>query len=168
MTMQPDHKAQCTFCGIGNLINKTSNNESYSLCDFCKTEQVNSNMMTTQQIFDKAVGGVIKQGGRSVTVDDDEVRCQYRGPNNLRCAVGHIINYDYYQEGLETANVHTKEVIRAIQYSIGRELLWNENDMLCELQDAHDDSDELLERFKIDSRKIAKRYNLSFALHEGE
>lgn len=56
--------------------------------------------MTPQEIFDKAALGVLNQGKRSV---DGSERCLYRGPNGLKCAVGHLVDneaiakeMDYY------------------------------------------------------------------------
>ncbi len=54
--------------------------------------------MTLQEIYDKAVGGVLKQGCRSV---DEGASCVLRDENGSACAIGHLLKDEDYNSGLE-------------------------------------------------------------------
>lgn len=55
--------------------------------------------MTRQEMFDRAARGVIAQGAPSY--DETQGGCLYRGPNNCRCNVGHLIPDDKYRPDME-------------------------------------------------------------------
>ena len=55
--------------------------------------------MTAQEAFDKAVAGVRAQGYQISM--DEKTNCVYRGPNGLRCAVGHLIPDELCQPAFE-------------------------------------------------------------------
>ena len=51
-------------------------------------------MKTLQEIFDTAYLGLAKQGFQT-SINDDET-CVYRGPDGMKCAIGHcILDNDY-------------------------------------------------------------------------
>lgn len=50
--------------------------------------------MNAQEIFDKVVNHLRKQGHRSLSEDG---RCLYRGSNGDKCAIGCIISDEDYQ-----------------------------------------------------------------------
>ena len=59
-------------------------------------------MLTLQEIFDKAVGGVIAQGGGSYcVVAGKSTRCMYRGPEGRKCAVGQVMPDTVYREHMD-------------------------------------------------------------------
>ncbi len=55
--------------------------------------------MTNQEAFDIAYKGLAAQGfRRSIVADEsDAMSCRYRGPNGLKCAIGHLIPDSLYQ-----------------------------------------------------------------------
>ena len=65
--------------------------------------------LTLQQIFDKAVSGIIKQGCLSLTVQSGP--CWYRlvkeGGAVVSCPVGHLIPETHYTPDFETIDVAT-------------------------------------------------------------
>lgn len=111
--------------------------------------------MNNQEAFDKAVSGVIKQGSKSFTSNG----CKYRGPNGLKCAVGHLIPNDIYEPDMETGITYLYQEYPVIQK------LFKDVDlgMLTDLQIAHDKADELnfTSSFKQIAWEIAKDYNLN-------
>lgn len=111
--------------------------------------------MNNQEAFDKAVSGVIKQGSKSFTSKG----CKYRGPNGLKCAVGHLIPDYMYEKGMEMG-------IRYLyrDYPIIQRLFEDVNiNMLIRLQIAHDNADEFnfVEEFKQKVLVFAEDYNLN-------
>lgn len=61
--------------------------------------------MTLQDYFTKAYLGLSSQGFVKSSEGD---RCLYRGPNGLKCAIGHCIpdyQYRFYFEGNSASNV---------------------------------------------------------------
>ena len=58
--------------------------------------------MTNQELFDKAVTGVLAQGGPSGHRDDDLMYwCEYRSFGGRKCLVGHLISDDNYHMSME-------------------------------------------------------------------
>lgn len=57
--------------------------------------------MTKQEIFDKALSGIIAQGGQCI---GDDGRCAYRIGDN-KCAIGHLIPDDLYWHGMEMRGI---------------------------------------------------------------
>lgn len=76
-------------------------------------------MMTRQEIFNKAYAGLRDQGFvRSVV---GEYNCRYRGPNNTKCAFGHLIPDEQYNtmlEGFMSDYLLTGKVTESISYRI--------------------------------------------------
>jgi hypothetical protein len=58
--------------------------------------------MTPQEIFDRSVSGLIKQGARSV---DYKNTCLYRSPCGNRCAIGLLIPDEHYTPSIETKGI---------------------------------------------------------------
>lgn len=55
---------------------------------------------TKEEVFEMArfaIRAMLKQGKRSVD-SEDKIACRYRGPNGLKCAIGHLIPDDLYDE----------------------------------------------------------------------
>lgn len=93
-------------------------------------------MATTKELVLKAITGVIKQGRKSYGKDDV---CAYRGPEGLKCAVGHLIDDKFYDIGLEGKGVLDVVIKESIEDSIGRKVTKKEVDYLRILQCCHDD-----------------------------
>jgi hypothetical protein len=88
---------------------------------------------TKQEIFDFIVGKLIEQGSPSI---DKGISCLYRGPNGLKCAIGHIMPDESHSLGLEGKSVdgvanHLKLIIRE---DVHKQL----RGFLSELQCIHD------------------------------
>ena len=54
--------------------------------------------MNAQEIFDKVMGHLRKQGERSINNND---ACLYRGPGSLQCAIGCLIPDELYSSQME-------------------------------------------------------------------
>jgi hypothetical protein len=89
-------------------------------------------MIDRQAIFDTAITAVIKQGVPSMgdicdgVVWDDKgkipvlgkVACMYRGPNETKCAIGHLIPDDAYDTLIEGASVVDPRVSHRLANSL--------------------------------------------------
>lgn len=110
--------------------------------------------MTPQEIFNTAYTGIIAQGRQSLNKKGD---CRYRGPDGLKCAIGHLI---------DDATAEKWEGI-AISYinKFGTPPGWiAENiQLLRMIQDAHDADSEpetFIEEFTAWMEDIATQFNL--------
>ena len=123
--------------------------------------------MTDQEIFDRVVAHFIKQGHRSVTVDQHAPGgavpdCMYRAPNGDMCAIGCLISDEAYSPGIEQMPAFAMMVQQALIRSgvtvEGRQKLFDQ------LQYAHDYSDneeelrgrlvEVAHEWKLDHSKV--------------
>lgn len=113
-----------------------------------------------QELFDRAVGGVIEQGGPSLGAEMKGcvAECLYRGENGACCAVGWLIPEDLYKPTFEGSRLDELLVdlpFKKVQVRlIGR------------LQYAHDDVGSTLGLDYLDSFKekcigIAEEFNLN-------
>jgi hypothetical protein len=59
--------------------------------------------LTNQQVFNKVVTALRAQGCKSIRLDTH--CCLYRGPDNTKCAAGHILPDELYNESLEKLSV---------------------------------------------------------------
>jgi hypothetical protein len=112
-------------------------------------------MLTRQEIFDKAVGGVIAQGALAM----DGTACCYRTDDGKKCAIGQLIDDEFYHRSLEGYGAGSSTVMKALLRS-GVDAL---DAMISYLQDAHDNSRDIAD-FKRRARKIAANYGLSPAV----
>jgi hypothetical protein len=89
--------------------------------------------LNKQEAFDKAVKGIILQGGPS----REGTGCLYRGPDGKKCAIGHLIPDELYDPDMEGRgmSIHAFTKFAAI-------LGWNESDIkfLSGLQETHDNA----------------------------
>lgn len=119
--------------------------------------------MTNQEIFDRVIAHLRKQGEPAF---DDEGDCLYRTEINgrvLMCAVGCLIADEHYSENLEGKTIHDDvEVSEAVEASIGKVGSWR---LLGALQFAHDF--QWLNRGPSCFREVAKKYNLDTSALEG-
>jgi hypothetical protein len=90
-----------------------------------------------QTVFDTATAAIIKQGKRCV---NNSGTCQYRGPDGLKCAIGHLIT----DEQMERHHIINSAGALSFSRALVEELIPDMNDLevtrnfLSELQDAHD------------------------------
>lgn len=95
--------------------------------------------MTLQEIFDRVVDHLRKQGEPSTTpaLHTNSVRCLYRGPNGKKCAVGALITDAVYSPHIEGGTVSDV----GVRFALGASGIPDDGQtlsLLSELQDAHD------------------------------
>lgn len=140
-------------------------------------------MADIQEVFNKAVMGVIEQGGPAIKMNTvGSKSCAYRGNDGAKCAVGHIlpdrlaIAADFF--GLMPSDVvgmmsnnssdRSAKFIKKFEteiLDIGDINVWK---LLTKLQAAHDEafsdmedaSGDFLRDFKANCHDIAKEYDL--------
>lgn len=108
--------------------------------------------MTKQEIFDFVAKFLIKQNQRSV----ENSQCLYRGPGDLKCAVGCLMTdeeYDKNYEGLDVGSLISRDYLPA--------RLKSECVLLVSLQTAHDRAYDFQTDFKPNMEKVARLYELS-------
>ena len=69
--------------------------------------------MTKQQIFDKVVRGLAKQGFRQSMGGALNNVCSYRGKRDTKCAAGHLIPDRLYRKDLE-AKIAEDPAVRSV------------------------------------------------------
>ena len=121
--------------------------------------------MTAQEIYDTVARALLAQGRPSICKYG---RCLYRGPDGLKCAIGHLIpdeNYDPKFEGLGIDNFFYDDV-----HGFG----FNKKDknLLVDLQLAHDDTnhwqtnEEWRQIWKDRMLSVAKDFDLDISVFE--
>lgn len=70
--------------------------------------------MNKQQVFDKVLNGLRKQG--CISVNDAGV-CMYRGVDGMKCGIGMLITDEHYHKGLEEEGVIAPCVVEALSLS---------------------------------------------------
>ncbi len=76
------------------------------------------NITTIQEAFDIVYKHLLTQGERSMSIDEEgEEQCLYRGPNGLKCAIGVLIDDEYYLPNLEGESPFEGGVRRALELS---------------------------------------------------
>lgn len=86
--------------------------------------------MTEQEIFNMAYIGLAKQGFER-SFDDETKYCLYRGPDGRKCALGHCIPDEIYDDELES--IALAEVVEKIPDLSGVDIFFLEN-----LRNCHD------------------------------
>ena len=91
-------------------------------------------MLTTDKgVFEFVKQHLITQGQKSESITS----CYYKQPNGLRCAIGCLIDDEFYNENLEFKNGDDPIILDAVQKSLPN---WKINhNMLIELQELHDE-----------------------------
>jgi len=129
--------------------------------------------MNKQEQFDVMYRGVMQQGGPSVEEMTNGGRCLYRGPNDRKCAFGHLLSDELYEPEFEGKSADA--VIRALSLSNKPAAIQfvNSTDMsFCRtIQRAHDrasgvesiraSDEEFLKEFDHMMRNIAHDYGLT-------
>jgi len=104
-----------------------------------------------------AITAVIKQGRASL---DDNGCCMYRGNFNTCCIVGHMIDDEFYYEGLESNSSSSSEVEEVLVSQYG-ELSTNQILLLGRLQSIHDSLDKThIDNFVEEFKGIIRLSNL--------
>lgn len=120
-------------------------------------------MSPLQEVFNKATAAVIAQGVRSSNGDEAGATCLYRGPNGIKCAVGHLLS-DEQMRKYEVANAagagsFTDSLLQEIAPDTDLDTL---RSFLDALQGAHDSASGscFVETFKRNANAVAKLYDL--------
>ena len=109
--------------------------------------------MNNQEVFDKVARHLLEQKVRSADLEKDN--CMYRGPNNLKCAIGCLIPDALYDRRFEGKPVRAlgREFIRSITFGgVAIELLTS-------LQRVHDMVDP--SEWQITLTEVAQTFNLN-------
>jgi len=114
-------------------------------------------MPTKQQTFNTVVKALFKQNCRSASSppDDANSRCFYRGPNESKCAAGHLIPDEKYQSKMEGISINKYNIVGKVLQEQGHDL------HLCfALQSVHDKYE--VEYWKEQFAEVAQRFHLEF------
>jgi len=115
--------------------------------------------MTSQEVFDQSVDGIIAQGGPSKGTDG--VSCMYRGDNERSCGVGILITDEEYKPEMDDPDIGT-----SVSAIFGRGLLPKRLEgnlaLLTALQQCHDNmgGDSDWTQYLCQVKEVAERYNL--------
>lgn len=90
--------------------------------------------MNRQEVFDKVLNHLLKQGRKSV---DSDGRCLYRAPNGDKCAIGCLIPDELYTPELE-GNGANMPIIEDVLHKIYPDVTDEDVLFLLDLQDLHD------------------------------
>ena len=102
-------------------------------------------MLTTDEgVFEFVKQHLLTQGQRSESITS----CFYKQSNGLTCAIGCLIENEFYNDNLEFHNGNDAIIIKAVQKSLPN---WNINtDMLLALQELHDECEVEEWEWKLD------------------
>lgn len=89
--------------------------------------------MNKQEMFNKVWLGLQAQGWKQSIIG---TTCRYRGPEGLKCAVGHLIPDDKYQSYWESSSI--AYLIGRFPLLLGMQLTEEDMEFLEHLQRAHD------------------------------
>src|SRR3954452_25038072 len=87
--------------------------------------------MTPQQIYNRVAKHLLTQNRKSVK--PGTMRCLYRGPNGLKCAIGILIPNKLYSEDMERV-----PVLNLCRFPSLKSRFDGHYSLLCELQTVHD------------------------------
>ena len=94
-------------------------------------------MSLDQTIFNRVAAHLLAQGRPSMR--DNEEECAYRGENNLRCALGCLIDDAHYREEIEGYTIREECVAQAVKKSLGLHYITERTAaLLSDLQALHD------------------------------
>ena len=114
------------------------------------------NLKSLQETFDLVLNAIRQQGQPSIDPEDEG--CLYRGPNGLKCPVGHLIPDNLYDSRMEGGSANSDavaEVLENLGYNV---------EFCNKLQEAHDnaDNDDFIYDFNRRMRRIAQFYKLEY------
>jgi len=107
-------------------------------------------------VFTIARDGMLKQGMRSMSTQEGESSCAYRGDNGLRCALGFCISDKDYRPSMEGYGPEEVYIAKAIGLPYEGEAI----SFLSELQSIHDNKDP--EAWDFHLRMFAQVHGLEY------
>lgn len=120
--------------------------------------------MSLQAAFDKAVKGVLAQGCKSVTTENNCSVCAYRGTEGAKCAIGQLLTDEQIQKyGIKegaTPSMFPEELIAELFPGVDGELAQG---FMETLQNAHDGtaSFNFKREFLSRANDVANHYGLN-------
>jgi len=117
-------------------------------------------MRTAQEIFTQIKNHLLKQGKKAQSGRLPD--CQYHCADGSRCAVGVLIEPQFYQPWMECGRVGlliAELRKREVDQDLLNELVMHE-DLLYSLQIVHDNRD--VEFWETELRKVANKFNLEY------
>lgn len=126
--------------------------------------------MNQQDIFDKVLNGIRKQGKLSTVKGlSGKVMCRYRTADGLKCAAGHLIPDDVYEASMEGARI-SAYIPRLVEKGV--EAFFGSNRYLVyELQRIHDSAanqDSPLKQWEREMETYASIHALKYTLPKFE
>jgi hypothetical protein len=115
-------------------------------------------MRTSQQLFDKVVKHLRKQGKKSL-LGDGGSGCAYHADDGLRCAVGCLITNKAYKEEIEGLSISAVIQKKILPNDLNSDLAANE-ELLSRLQSIHDRHD--MSDWEIAFKEAAEDYKLKY------
>lgn len=120
--------------------------------------------MSYQDLLNRAVAGILAQGCQSYVDNGSEEYCAYRGPNNTKCAIGHLLT----DEQMREYDIKENQIPTEFPDKLIEELAPNKDrdevvQFFTALQRAHDypDNDiDFIENFKGRIDNLVKKKNL--------
>ena len=115
--------------------------------------------ITKQEVFDRALSHLRKQGEPAIFVDEMP-RCRYRTPEGLKCAIGALISDENYYLDLEGWPASAKRVYELFEGT------QQDAEFYADIQaELHDDIYRYLDfpgRLEIAAESFANRYKLEY------
>lgn len=119
-----------------------------------------------QQVFDLVLFALRKQGTRSLTRVNLELTCAYRGEGGVKCAAGHLIPNELYEDDMEGKPIS----LLLDRYPQVAELFSEEASdpaFLSDLQACHDQTPGsgagFLDGFNLRMERLAARHCLHYS-----
>jgi hypothetical protein len=110
--------------------------------------------MTDQELFDKVKNHLLTQSAKS---EDVLGQCLYRGPNGLRCAVGVVIDDNWYSTDLEGKGAYNPKITSLLRNNL--KFTFNQVTILKRLQIIHDERQ--VKNWPFELKKAALDFNLN-------
>ncbi|MER8983941.1 hypothetical protein [Mesorhizobium sp. M0843] len=112
--------------------------------------------MIVQEQFDRIYLGLAAQGWQR-SFDSTEDLCMYRGPDQRKCAIGHLIDDDDYRHDMDDVDAGVFSLVNFQQRDLLTDLT---SDEFQDLQAAHDNND-LPGDMRVAFEDLAGRYGLT-------
>ena len=92
--------------------------------------------MKKKQVFKTVANHLLKQN--ALSTDGGGNQCMYKNGQGMFCAVGVLIDYEYYSWDLESNPADSVAVVGALEKSLGSKITRKDTDLLICLQNIHD------------------------------
>jgi mRNA-degrading endonuclease YafQ of YafQ-DinJ toxin-antitoxin module len=117
--------------------------------------------MKAQQIFNKVVNGLRKQGCKSESAPGS---CRYRGPNKTRCSAGLLMSNKEFAPWMEGKTIDSVITNESCSTSLKKKIGPN-HQLVARLQEIHDH--HAVSDWELLFRKTAQAHNLVYTAPSG-